>query len=213
NFVANESMNIIPSTTEQANLLLNVQEVFEQVKLLTKDEAHSTNTSVSEDIQLMVKRAEYTLDLLQQITLLRLSCDGNSICSLDARPAIRVLANKGKEDLNNCTLTATEDIDVSSEQLANTTNAAIDRSQVLLDDLAACSKKVGLAVISCYKGIIATEVVPVKHILLGAIEAHKAAHLKALDIRKQASMCVDEIVGRYKTLLEKELENALRCNL
>lgn len=63
--------SLIPSKTEQANLLLNVQEVFEQVKLVTIDEARSTNVSVVQDIELMVSRAENVLDLLQQNTLLR----------------------------------------------------------------------------------------------------------------------------------------------
>lgn len=101
----------------------------------------------------------------------------------------------------------------SSDQLANVTHAAIDRGQVLLDDLGACSRKSGLGVISCYKGIIATDVVPVRDVLLGAVEAHRVAHFKALEVRRKANSCVDDTVAKYRDLMEESLGNALQCNI
>lgn len=61
----------IPTKQEQANLLLNVQEVFEEVKLMIKEEAENTDTSFTHEIGLMVKRADYILGLLEEVTLLR----------------------------------------------------------------------------------------------------------------------------------------------
>ncbi|CAH1154233.1 unnamed protein product [Phaedon cochleariae] len=206
--VVNQS---IPTQAEQANLLANVQEVFEQVKLLTKDIAESTEKSVVNDIGITVTRAEYTLDLLEKITLMRLSCDGNSVCMLESRPVIKQLAQDGRKALGTCTDIASADITACSDRLANVTNSAIDRGQQLLDALGECSKKPGLAVISCYRNIIATDVLPVKKTLVGAIETHREAHFKAIEIREKGQACVDLTVKKYRDLLEKVLEEALKC--
>lgn len=72
---------LIPTKQEQTNLLVNVQEVFDQVKLLTKDEANATDHAVNYDVEFMVKRAEYILELLKQVTLLRKWCSRFSISS------------------------------------------------------------------------------------------------------------------------------------
>lgn len=153
---------------------------------------------------------------LHAVTLLSfagLSCDGNSVCSLDAQPTIEQLTKDGKDAVRSCTVLGIAEIAGSSDQLASATNAAIARGQVLLDDLGACSRKSGLAVISCYKRIIATDVVPVKNILLGAVEAHRTAHFKALEIREKVGLCLDDTVARFRDLLEGSLGEALRCNL
>lgn len=60
----------IPTRREQANLLLNVQDVFEEVKLMIKEEVINTDASFTEEIGSMVKRAEYILGLLEEVTLL-----------------------------------------------------------------------------------------------------------------------------------------------
>ncbi|KAJ8964717.1 hypothetical protein NQ314_004681 [Rhamnusium bicolor] len=130
---------------------------------------------------------------------------------LESRPIIKQLAAEGRGALSDCTHQGSEDIKINSIQLANVTNAAIDRGQMLLDTLGNCSRKSGLAVISCYRNIIAADVVPVKGTLLGAIEAHKLAHFKAIEIRNKANICVDDIVRKYRDLLEKSLEAAMHC--
>lgn len=61
----------IPTKQEQANLLLNVQEVFEEVKLMIKEETGNTEKSFLQEIGITVKRAEYILGLLEEMTLLR----------------------------------------------------------------------------------------------------------------------------------------------
>lgn len=61
----------IPTKQEQANLLLNVQEVFEEVKLMIKEETENTEKSFLQEIGLTIKRAEYILELLEEMTLLR----------------------------------------------------------------------------------------------------------------------------------------------
>lgn len=45
--------------------------MFEHVKVLVKDEGSATDDSVVYDIDLMVKRAQYTLDLFTELTLTR----------------------------------------------------------------------------------------------------------------------------------------------
>lgn len=63
------SGNVIPTKEEQANLLLNVQEVFEQVKLMVDVEANATDESVVSDINTAVQRAHGRLELLQDLML------------------------------------------------------------------------------------------------------------------------------------------------
>ncbi|KAG5895512.1 hypothetical protein JTB14_009222 [Gonioctena quinquepunctata] len=210
-FIDNVLNQSIPTQLEQANLLLNVQEVFEQLKLLTKDEADSTDKSVVYDVELMVERAEYILDLLEKITSLRLSCNANSVCMFDARPVIYQLGKDGRHALKACTDQGSAEIAPSSDRLANVTNAALDKGQELFDTMGACSKKLGLQVISCYRNIMNNDVVPVKNTLIGAINVHKEAHFEAIKIRKRAGDCVDDIVKKYRDMMEKVLEEALIC--
>ncbi|XP_074036402.1 LOW QUALITY PROTEIN: uncharacterized protein [Leptinotarsa decemlineata] len=201
----------IPTKTEQVNLLLNVQEVFEEVKLLTKDEADLTDKSVVYDVELMVKRAEYIMELLEKITLLRLSCDSNSVCMLEARPVIHQLSKDGRHDLRICTEKASSDITTSSDRLANVTNAAMDRGQELLDALGECSKKSGLQVIACYRNIILTDVESVKKTLLEAMDVHRKTHFKAVEIRRAAGICVDDTVKNIRNIMETVLKEAMNC--
>ncbi|KAJ8947973.1 hypothetical protein NQ318_021072 [Aromia moschata] len=202
---------VIPTREEQANLLTNVEEVFEQIKLLTKDEARSTDISVIRDVGLLSERAGYTLKLLEEVAQLRLSSGSNSVCMLDARPIIARLTAEGRDALGGCLQRGGEDVKVASERVANLTDAALERGQQLLDALRACSRRPGLGVISCYRGIIATDVVPVKRILLGAVEAHKTAHHAAIGARNTANECVDNTVRKYRDLMEEEVRKALRC--
>lgn len=95
--------------------------------------------------------------------------------------------------------------------LSNITNSAIDRGQQFLDLLGDCSKKNGIAVIACYRNVIATEVIPVKLKLLESIMAHKEAHNEVIKTRRAVNDCVDENIQKSRDIMEKTLKEALSC--
>lgn len=130
---------------------------------------------------------------------------------LGYRPIIKEIAAEGKKDLQSCITQTSTKIEVCQSNLSNVTSSALERGQLLLDDLGECSRKNGLAVVPCYKKIIATDVVPVKLKLLEAIEAHKKANSEILETRKVANMCVDENLKKYRDLMEKALKDAILC--
>lgn len=68
-----------------------------------------------------------------------------------------------------------------------------------------------MAVITCYKNIIATDVIPVKIKLLEAIKAHKTANKEIIDIRKAANACIDGTIKKHRDLMEMKLKEALAC--
>lgn len=131
---------------------------------------------------------------------------------LGYRPIIKQKAEDGRKELRSCITKGTFSIKACSANLSNTTNLAIDRGQLLLDDLGECSRKNGLAVITCYRNIIATDVIPVKHRFLEALKAHKQANLEVVEIRKVANACIDESIKKYRDLMEKTLKEALSCS-
>ncbi|KAJ8981631.1 hypothetical protein NQ317_000859 [Molorchus minor] len=188
NLVASDSA--IPTQAEQADLLLNVQQVFEEIKLLIKDEALSTDISVVKDIELLVERANYTLNLLEEMVQLRLSSGSNVVCMLDFRSIIERLATDGRDTLKDCLLKGSEDIRSSSNELGNVTNAAIAHGQQMLDSPEGLQQEIRTG---------------------RAIEAHRTAHFKAIGIRAIANECVDDVVRKYRDLLEDGLQRALRC--
>lgn len=145
------------------------------------------------------------------ICFLGLSCDSNSVCMLGYRPIIRQLAADGRKNLKSYILKSTSEIETSSGNLSNFTDAALVRGQLLLDDLGNCSKKNGMAVIACYKNIIATDVIPVKLKFLEAIKAHKKANNEVIEIRKVANVGIDDTVKKYRDLLEQTIKEALEC--
>jgi hypothetical protein len=61
--------NVLPTKEEQANLLTNVQEVFEQLQLMVNIEANSTDESVVSDINRTVERAKDKLELVEELSL------------------------------------------------------------------------------------------------------------------------------------------------
>lgn len=141
-----------------------------------------------------------------------LSCDSNSVCMLGYRPKIRQIGAEGRESLRSCIVDSTTKIDICSSTLFNVTNSAIDRGQILLDDLGECSRKTSLAVIACYKNIITTDVIPVKLKLLDAITAHKKANAEVIQLRQAVNSFIDETIKKYRDLMEKTLREALVCS-
>lgn len=125
------------------------------------------------------------------------------------RPVIKQLAADGRKSVAMCVENTR--IENCSINLSNVTNSAIDRGQLLLDDLGDCSRKNGIAVIACYRNIIATDVIPVKLKLLEAVRAHKEANREVIEIRKATNVCIDDNIQKYRNLMEKTLKEALSC--
>lgn len=130
---------------------------------------------------------------------------------LGYRTTIKEIASEGRQNLKICATEGVSNTATCSVTLTNITNSAIDRGQLLLDDLGDCSRKSGLAVIQCYKNIIATDVIPVKLKLLEAIKGHKTAHNDVIKIRRSVSNCIDETILKYRNLMEKTLKEAFDC--
>lgn len=60
----------IPTREEQGNLLLNVQEIFDELKMLLQDETNGTETSILSDVEKVVKRAKYHLSLVEELAFM-----------------------------------------------------------------------------------------------------------------------------------------------
>ncbi|RZB40266.1 hypothetical protein BDFB_009806 [Asbolus verrucosus] len=211
NTILSGSSSVIPTKEEQANLLTNVQEVFEQVKVLVNVEANSTDESVVDDINRMVQRAKDKLSLLEELNLTKMSRGSNSVCMLEYKQIVQKLTHEGTEELKFCIKKGWDDITSNSFYLTNATIYATDRGQNFLDTLYNCSCKPGLKVISCYKEVIAKDVVPVKNMLLAVIETHKLGHFRTIEIRNVANDCIDDIIERYRIKMARVLNEAVHC--
>ncbi|XP_063921548.1 uncharacterized protein LOC135136270 [Zophobas morio] len=205
------SSNVIPTKEEQANLLTDVQEVFEHAKLLVDVEANSTDSSVVSDVTKMVERAKDKLRLIEQLSISRMTFTSNTVCMLESKHDMEKLARLGAAELEACVSGTADAVAANSLTLKNSTGAATQRGQELLDTLYACSRKPGLQVISCYKDVIAKDVAPVKRMLLGAIEAHREGHFRTIEIRDAANNCVDDVIGRYRAKMATALKEGLSC--
>ena len=220
------SANVIPTKEEQANLLTDVQEVFAPAKLLVDVEANSTDSSVVSDVTKMVERAKDKLHLIEQLSIsskslpsksrLHSAVSGmtftsNTVCMLESKHDMEKLARLGAAELEACVSGTADAVAANSLTLKNSTGAATQRGQELLDTLYACSRKPGLQVISCYKDVIAKDVAPVKRMLLGAIEAHREGHFRTIEIRDAANNCVDDVIGRYRAKMATALKEGLSC--
>ncbi|KAH0808526.1 hypothetical protein GEV33_014266 [Tenebrio molitor] len=203
--------NVLPTKEEQANLLTNVQEVFEQLQLMVNIEANSTDESVVSDINRTVERAKDKLELIEELSLTKMSCGSNQVCMLESKQIIEKLVEDGAGELEACVSQGSAEVTANSFSLMNTTLFATECGQNLLDTLYNCSRRPGLQVISCYKDVIAEDVAPVKRTLLGAIEAHKEGHFRTIEIRNVANDCVDGVMKRYESRIAEVLKDALQC--
>ncbi|VEN49179.1 unnamed protein product, partial [Callosobruchus maculatus] len=139
-----------------------------------------------------------------------LSCDANSVSSLDARPHIKTLKAEGVTAISACTAPSLDRVRSGTTHLKNVTAQAVSHGQSVLDKLEACSKKSGLAVIACYRNIIITDVKPVKLALMDAIRIHKEKCADVAALRNDVNKCVDMTVEKYRGLMEVELDKVLR---
>lgn len=81
----------IPTREEQSNLLVNVQEIFEELKTLVKEESNSTVSTMVDDVEKMVKRAQNHLVLIEEFT--KLSTSRSNCNFLDFELQIRLFQN------------------------------------------------------------------------------------------------------------------------
>ncbi|CAH0555550.1 unnamed protein product [Brassicogethes aeneus] len=200
-----------PTRQEQVNLLTNVQEVFEEIKFLVSEESKMTVDSVKDDVEKVIRRGSEFLDIYVELVTNRVSAFSNSACSLEPKGKMREIAKEGKELIKGCALRSNEDIVESTTQTGNTTNVALKKGQELLDSLGDCSRKPAFQLISCYKGIIDTDVVPVKLIFLRALKDHQKDHLRVIEVRNEANECVDTILDGYRVKMDAMLKKALEC--
>ncbi|KAF2887487.1 hypothetical protein ILUMI_18686, partial [Ignelater luminosus] len=164
-----EPGNIIPSKEEQSNLLKNVEQIFNEIRVMVTDESGATDGAVIYDVQKLVDRALDQLSLYEELATFKISCTSNmndSIPRKELKLKIDAIIQEAESELQGCTNKAAEDINNNSNLVTTTTKGAMNRGQVLLDTLNRCSNKVGLNQISCYKKIITTDVHPLKVILI-----------------------------------------------
>lgn len=91
------------------------------------------------------------------------------------------------------------------------TQKATDRGQSFLDTLSICSKKSGLQQLSCYRKVMLNDVLPVKTMLLDAINTHRNSHSTILSIRNTTNNCVDTVMVKYQALSAQTLADAFVC--
>lgn len=63
-------MGGLPTRQEQADVLLNVEEVFREVRLMVDDEGKMTDRSSIADLEKLVKREQDKLCLVEELALL-----------------------------------------------------------------------------------------------------------------------------------------------
>lgn len=137
---------------------------------------------------------------------------GNTICAADAKQKIQTIIQEGHTALEDCIKQANRNVTQSSSQVSDMTQKATSRGQSFLDTLAKCSKKAGLQQLSCYRKVMLNDVVPVKTILLDAINTHRTCHSNVLSIRNRTNDCVDAVMVKYQALSAQTLADAFVCN-
>lgn len=136
---------------------------------------------------------------------------GNSICASDAKQKIQNIIQEGHTALEECIKQAIKNVTQSSSQASDMTQKATSRGQSFLDTLSKCSKKSGLQQLSCYRKVMLNDVVPVKTMLLDAINTHRRCHSNVIAIRNKTNVCVDEIMIKYQALSAQTLADAFVC--
>lgn len=136
---------------------------------------------------------------------------GNSVCAANAKSKIQMLIKDGHTALEACIEQAVQNVTRSSSQVSEMTQKATNRGQSFLDTLSQCSKKSGLQQLSCYRKVMLNDVVPVKKIMLDAINTHKSCHSNLISIRNKTNYCVDEVMVKYQALSAQTLADAFVC--
>lgn len=145
--------------------------------------------------------------------LVELNCmtSGNSVCASDAKQKIQTIIQEGHTALEDCIKQAIRNVTASSSQVSDMTQKATSRGQSFLDTLSTCSKKSGLQQLSCYRKVMLNDVVPVKTMLLDAINTHRSSHFNVISIRNSTNGCVDDTMVKYQTLSAQTLADAFAC--
>lgn len=133
------------------------------------------------------------------------------MCASEAKLKIQTLIKDGHTALEECIEQAVENVTRSSTQVLDMTQKATSRGQSFLDTLSKCSKKSSLQQLSCYRKVMLNDVVPVKKMMLDAINTHKSCHSNLISIRDKTNHCVDEVMVKYQTLSAQTLANAFVC--
>ncbi|KAF7269655.1 hypothetical protein GWI33_017335 [Rhynchophorus ferrugineus] len=204
--------SLFPTQSQQVNLLTNVEELFELVQQTAREELSAMEKTMRHTVDQTLSRAKYTIVLLQELSILKLSTRSNAVCSFTAQDVVQKVTMEGFQTIEECTNQGSYDIEISSNNLANITNTGIDHAGRFLDKLKKCSKKKGLAIITCYKHIIDTDVLPVKRLISHSITDYRDTYLKTFDLYTMVSMCIDLSVEGVKNNLEKAVEDGLNCN-
>ncbi|KRT86563.1 hypothetical protein AMK59_267 [Oryctes borbonicus] len=201
----------IPTQQEQINLLTNVQEVFDNIKMLVNDEGISTVSFVSEDAEKIIRRNQDHLKLAEEIAIIKLSNLENQNCTHQKKTTIKKNTEECLLLLKSCGSTITNEIKDTSSKVTNITSFAMEDGQSFLDSLRNCASISKLQLIQCYRNIISEKVTPLKELLLEAIRSHKSGNLESTLIRSTASDCVDDILRMYKEKVSYLLTEATSC--
>ncbi|KAK5639731.1 hypothetical protein RI129_010542 [Pyrocoelia pectoralis] len=202
----------MPSKEEQANLLKSVEEIFQIIRALVNDEVSATDTSAVIDIQHMVVQAMNYLLLVEELTLLKIFTlkKENSVCYNNATHFMEKSVVEGEEQLQICLDDAINIIYNNSQLVRSTVGEAINQGDGFLVTLNNCSQKPGLQLISCYKKVIATDVFPLKLILVDALNIHKSVHFESILVKQKSIECVDNVLKKQKEKIEQILNDALK---
>ncbi|CAG9761047.1 unnamed protein product [Ceutorhynchus assimilis] len=206
-----EIKSIFPTQSEQVNLIHNVYDIAEQIKQSAKIEQNAMDESMEDDIEFIMKKSQYLISTLEELTLLKSSSRSNSVCNFDAQEKLKTITKKTYRGIEDCEKTIHDGLAANSLVLTSTIESAIKSGEDFLEKLNRCSDKRGLGLIACYKKIIDNDVIPAKAVISAAIENHRNCLIKSYGLKSDFNHCIERTVEFHRTQMDLELEAGIHC--
>ncbi|KAK4872355.1 hypothetical protein RN001_014384 [Aquatica leii] len=210
-----DAISAIPSKQDQMNMLNNVKNVFDTIRTTINEERSATDAAAALEIHHTATQAMNYLVLVKDLTFLKIANlkSENSVCQNNVKSSVQKVIREGEELLQICLDEAINNIYNNSQLVATTIGEAMNQGDAFLDALNKCSQKPGLQLISCYKKVIATDVFPLKLILINALNVHKSSHLEVISVKSKSNECVDNVLEVQQEKMNKILDDLSKsCN-
>ncbi|XP_025829945.1 uncharacterized protein LOC108736627 [Agrilus planipennis] len=161
----------VPTKEEISKVMEAVNDVFDGLKEMCIGELEATDEAVSIEVEKLADRAKETLDLIEEMSLLKLTClvSENTLCTSDSKTKIQKIVTEGDRFLDRCISQAGSEIRNSSSQFVAETNKAVSKGHAILDSLDDCMQKTGFQQFSCYRKVMNNDVEPLTGTLLETI--------------------------------------------
>ncbi|KAF5279433.1 hypothetical protein FQA39_LY05543 [Lamprigera yunnana] len=209
-----DPISIIPSRREQIDILKSIQEIVDKIREVVNEEESATIDGNVINLHRNMKHAANYLAVNQELVLLKAVHLQSEECALPSNTTALVykVVEEGEGLLQICLNDAINNIYNNSQLVTTTIGEAMNQGDAFLDSLNKCSQKPGLQLISCYKKVIATDVFPLKLMLINALNVHKFNHLEIISDKHKSAECVDNVLRRQQEKMSMILkESSKHC--